>query len=185
MRNFNFCPICCWPWNWIWLMLVWLIIPPNCESIHTSMLFSLLSFSFRCWYHCYKWDQYNSRSIPRLCQRYHKKKARAYILPKSLLLIDHATSHKLEVVNKLQNYEALILPAGCLSLVQPLDLVINKPFMCSMRRHWKSWLDLPEDQHIFTKSGKSQRVNFIQQLFCRPSVSITLKYCQRTCIDSD
>jgi len=59
-----------------------------------------------------------------------------------LLLIDKCSSHKPSIVlseNK-QNAHVEIIPGGCTSLVQPLDLAINKPFKEHIRRLFEDWL---------------------------------------------
>ena len=57
-----------------------------------------------------------------------KKRPWNILSPTILILMDQAASHKLEVANTLQNYEQLLVPAGCTSLVQPLDVLINEAF---------------------------------------------------------
>lgn len=62
-------------------------------------------------------------------------------------------------MEKSTNTKALLVPAGCTSLVQPLDVSLNKPFKNKMRDEWKRWLDVPVEEQQLTKSGKRQRVN--------------------------
>lgn len=79
--------------------------------------------------------------------------------PSSLLLMDQAKSHKISAAEKIKNMRSLLLPAGCTSLVKPLDVSVNKLVKCHMRRIWKEWMCLPEEQHLLTKNRKRQRVS--------------------------
>ena len=84
--------------------------------------------------------------------------ANALFTPPSLLLLDRAASHKMVSVSKIPNVHAIYIPAGCTSFVQPLDVVVNKPFKSVMRAQWKRWMEKPENEHILTKKGHRQRV---------------------------
>lgn len=88
-----------------------------------------------------------------------KKRVGGIFSPQTLVLLDQATSHKVADVEMIPNCNGLLLPAGCTSLVQPLDVVINKPFKSYMRRQWKAWFEVPEEQQELTKKGNRKRVS--------------------------
>ena len=76
----------------------------------------------------------------------------------ALLLVDQARSHKAEVKN-MKNVTTVFIPGGCTPILQPLDVSINKPFKVHVKECWNNFMELPEDQHKFTPSGKRQRVS--------------------------
>ena len=72
---------------------------------------------------------------------------------------------QIEAVEKYTNCKALLVPAGCTSLVQPLDVGLNKPFKSRMRDQWQKWLDVPVEEQEFTKTGKRKRVRKFDSLW--------------------
>ena len=63
---------------------------------------------------------------------------------KKVLVMDTAPSHiNYEVKNQLKssNIEVLYIPGGCTSMLQPLDVVINKPLKDYIRTQYLEWLD--------------------------------------------
>lgn len=89
----------------------------------------------------------------------------AIFTPPTLLILDQAASHKMDAITATKNMKGLFVPAGCTSLVQPLDVAVNKPFKCLMRAQWKTWMELPAAEHILTKKGHRQRVCIISMTF--------------------
>ena len=70
---------------------------------------------------------------------------------KSLLVWDQFRAHKTEKVKEeLQelNTTQAVIPGGLKSLLQPLDVVLNKPLKDKMRKLWISWMS--SDQHEYT-----------------------------------
>ena len=49
-----------------------------------------------------------------------------------------------------------MIPGGMTSILQPLDVCINKPFKERLEKIWSMWMI--NDDHIFTKGGKMKRV---------------------------
>lgn len=88
-----------------------------------------------------------------------RRRTGGIFLPQTLLIMDRAASHKVEEVENIQNTHAVLLPGGCTSLIQPLDVALNKPFKDRMRSQWKRWLDIPAAEQQLTKSGNRQRVS--------------------------
>ena len=58
------------------------------------------------------------------------------------------------------NTEPVVFPGGMTSMVQPLDVAINKPFKDRMRKKWQEWM--LTDQHTFTASGHIRKVELPQ-----------------------
>ena len=59
-----------------------------------------------------------------------------------LLLVDNYKAHLTEeskTIVKNCNSELVLIPAGCTSLVQPMDVSINRPFKQRMRDLWVQW----------------------------------------------
>lgn len=93
-----------------------------------------------------------------------KKRTGAIFSPPALLLMDKAASHSVDTAKKVNNMECVLIPGGCTSLVQPLDVSLNKPFKSSMRSQWKEWMDQLEANQEFTKAGKRKRVSTLKNL---------------------
>ena len=74
---------------------------------------------------------------------------KAVILPytkgrRALLLIDSFSAHEsVEFIQEAQanNVQVSIIPGGCTSKVQPLDVCLNKPFKTVLRSCWHSYID--------------------------------------------
>ena len=77
----------------------------------------------------------------------------------SLLVMDHAAFHKTpDVLQKLKgtNVVPALIPPGCTSLLQPLDVAINKPFKEWLRRALDEVLD-NDDLEDSSRSAISRR----------------------------
>ena len=74
---------------------------------------------------------------------------------KSLLVWDMFRSHQVESITKAvraTNTDIAVIPGGLTSVVQPLDVSINKPFKDNIRRKWNEWM--LEGEKSFTKGGR-------------------------------
>ena len=63
---------------------------------------------------------------------------------KKVLIMDTASSHiHKEVKNELSslNIDTVYIPGGCTSILQPLDVVINKPLKDKIRNQYLEWLE--------------------------------------------
>ena len=82
---------------------------------------------------------------------------------KSMLVWDSFRAHSSAPICsmlKSLNTEPIVIPGGMTSMVQPLDVAINKPFKDRMRKKWQEWI--LADQHTFTASGRIRKVELTQ-----------------------
>jgi len=60
-----------------------------------------------------------------------------------LRILDKCSSHlKPTIMTSVKGDDSFLdyIPAGCPSLVQPLDLMVNKPFKDTLRTYYEEWL---------------------------------------------
>ena len=50
----------------------------------------------------------------------------------------HTTQEMLKYLEK-KDIKTFVIPSGCTSLVQPLDVSINKPFKDRMKKYFNDW----------------------------------------------
>lgn len=63
---------------------------------------------------------------------------------KIILILDRCTSHlssKLKNLLERHNIEIIFIPSGATSILQPLDVSINKPFKDFFRKNFNIWLE--------------------------------------------
>ena len=87
---------------------------------------------------------------------------------RSLLLRDQFCAHKTDkvkdVFKNLKTSQAMI-SGGPTSVLQPLDVVLNKPFKDRLRKKWLAWMSLEDDKPV-TK-GRN---------FKKPSISLVVSW---------
>ena len=74
---------------------------------------------------------------------------------RSLLVFDSFEAHVTDTVKasfKRENTELAVIPGGLTSLLQPLDVSLNKPFKDGVRKKWMQWM--ADGIHEFTASGR-------------------------------
>ena len=60
----------------------------------------------------------------------------------SLLILDSCTAHltmRVQDSFRLSNTSVLVIPGGCTSVLQPLDVSINKPVKSVLRKCWETY----------------------------------------------
>ena len=126
------------------------------ETAHTPRA-SLFSVTFAP-YSGYVEDKKEQRSLPR---------ARIGGLGrrKSLLVYDSFEAHVTDTVKasfKRENTELAVIPGGLTSLLQPLDVSLNKPFKDGVRKRWMQWM--ADGTHEFTATGRQKKAS--EELIC-------------------
>ena len=84
---------------------------------------------------------------------------------RSLLVLDSFEAHVTDTVKasfKRENTELAVFPGGLTSLLQPLDVSLNKPFKDGVRKKWMQWM--AEGIHEFTASGRQKKPS--EELIC-------------------
>ena len=64
-----------------------------------------------------------------------------HVIP--IILLDSYRCHMMaSVVTAIQDLgvEVLHIPGGCTGLIQPVDVGVNKPFKCHLRKQWERWM---------------------------------------------
>ena len=84
---------------------------------------------------------------------------------RALLVLDSFSAHVTNDVKKRlkQIYTApLVIPGGCTSKIQPLDVCLNKPFKVFARKHWSDYIMTQAEQVIANKRLKpSQKADVL------------------------
>ena len=73
---------------------------------------------------------------------------------KALLVWDHFAAHLTDGIKKnikSVNTDVAVITGGLTSILQPLDVCLNKPFKDGLRRKWQDWI--ASANHTFTKAG--------------------------------
>lgn len=74
---------------------------------------------------------------------------------RSLLVLDAFRCHRMPVVKNIlekDKTDLAIIPGGMTSILQPLDVCVNKPFKHALKRKWNAWL--VDDKHTYTAGGR-------------------------------
>ena len=78
----------------------------------------------------------------------------------ALLVMDsfsaHITSKVKAELAKINTHPAII-PGGCTSKAQPLDVALNKPFKDRIRRQWTEFMQTRQEEDLQTDTGKTGR----------------------------
>lgn len=87
----------------------------------------------------------------------------AFFKPKAVLVMDSAPAH-LKNTTKTSfkqhyNTSLSVIPGGLTPLLQPADVVWNKPFKAAMRKHWEDWLRNGAAE--FTRTGKRRSASYL------------------------
>ena len=85
---------------------------------------------------------------------------------RSLLVFDSFETHKTEQVKrslKSENTDLSVIPGGLTSILQPLDVCLNKPFNDRLRQRWMTWM--AEGIHELTPTGRQKKPS--EELMCQ------------------
>ena len=85
---------------------------------------------------------------------------------RSLLVFDSFKAHKTEQVKrslKSENMDLSVIPGGLTSVLQPLDICLNKPFKDRLRQRWMTWM--AEGIHELTPTGRQKKPS--KELMCQ------------------
>jgi hypothetical protein len=96
-----------------------------------------------------------------------KKRSDGISDPHSLLVLDSFRGHLVDPVKqKLKDMKTMmaVVPGGCTSRLQPLDVAVNKSFKANLRSLWVQWMTSDEEKDL-TKSGRYKRPSY--ELVCR------------------
>lgn len=86
------------------------------------------------------------------------KRPGALLNAKSVMVWDMFRAHLVDSVKrKLKERKTyqVVIPGGCTSVLQPLDVCLNKPFKVNMRHKWNTWM-VEGTKHL-TKQGNLKR----------------------------
>ena len=87
------------------------------------------------------------------------KRPGALLKKKSLLVLDAFRCHKSQNVKEMLKKDLgttlAIIPGGMTSVLQPLDVSINKPMKVMLQRRWNDWYS--SGDHTFTPSGNMRK----------------------------
>ena len=79
-----------------------------------------------------------------------------------MLVLDSFCAHhtaKAKAALKAVNTDLVIIPGGLTSMLQPLNMSINKPFKSAIHKLWNEWM--MSRQHTFTATGRQRRVDLV------------------------
>jgi len=80
---------------------------------------------------------------------------------RSLLVMDSFEGHKTNTIKNIafnENTDLAIIPGGLTSIVQPLDVCLNKPFKDKLREKWNIWMS--SGQFSYTKGGNLKKPEY-------------------------
>ena len=63
-----------------------------------------------------------------------------------------------------ENTNLAVIPGGLTSLLQPLDVSLNKPFKDNVRKRWMQWM--ANGIHEFTVGGRQKKLSELEELIC-------------------
>ena len=88
----------------------------------------------------------------------------------SLLILDSFSAHMTEAITSMFerfNTTVLVIPGGCTSVLQPLDVSVNRPFKDQLKKCWEKYMleqsDLVSDAQNIKPPTKQHIVDWIDQ----------------------
>lgn len=89
-----------------------------------------------------------------------KKRPGGLLKNKSLLIFEKFRTHLMDSIFKkleAENTDTSVIPGGLTSVLQPLDVSLNKPFKDNVRTLWTEWMAGDHSEIEFTKSGRLRK----------------------------
>ena len=86
---------------------------------------------------------------------------------RGLLVYDVFEAHMTESVKAAiarENTNLAVITGGLTSLLQPLDVSLNKPFKDNVRRRWMQWM--ADGIHEFTAGRQQKKLSELEELIC-------------------
>lgn len=77
----------------------------------------------------------------------------------SLLVLDSFRCHRSDFVKEIvrsDKTQLAVIPGGMTSILQPLDVGVNRPMKMIMKKKWNEWMN-DESQHTYTKGGRMRK----------------------------
>lgn len=111
------------------------------------------------------------------------KRPGALLHKKSLLVWDMFQAHLVDSVQKnllRRKTHKAVIPGGCTSLLQPLDVSLNKPFNTKTRALWTEWMISGPKE--YTAGGNQRRASY--QQVCEWTISACDSISKETVIKS-
>lgn len=121
---------------------------------------------------------------------WNKRPGAAFKKP-SLLVYDSFRGHFSEEVTELQkNLKTTVAvnPGGLTSVLQPLDVCLNKPFKANIRKYWAEWIS--SDRPAFTKGGNLKKpditliAQWVKQAWNEIPPEMIIKSFKKCCISN-
>ena len=78
---------------------------------------------------------------------------------RKMLVLDSFRAHRTPAIKKIlqsAKTDLVIIPGGLTSILQPLDVVVNKPFKTKLTRRWNAWM-MDKTLHSYTATGRQRR----------------------------
>ena len=86
---------------------------------------------------------------------------------RNLLVWDSFRAHVSDNVKRVlknSRTDVAVIPGGMTSLLQPLDVSVNKPFKDNLRQYWNKWM--LDGNHTFTPAGRIRKPDLRQICQC-------------------
>ena len=119
-----------------------------------------------------------------------RRRPRAFLNQPSMLVLDAFKGHLTDSVkNQLRKMNTeLVIPCGMISVLQPMDVSINKPFKDRLRQQYLTWISDPACE--LTETGKiksaapSEIARLVSALWKAIPESIIVRSFKKCCVSN-